>query len=1053
MNLFTMRKALRLRWLKTAPLAAAASDVLRRPSRRLTRPGPTKPAIRTAREGDDPVETIAASGVFDAAFYSRVSGADGGLRALIRHYLAQPPGSRITPSPHFDPAFYLATYGDVGAEEADPFLHYALQGRGEQHYPSLRRAEADARAIKASGDFDEVLYRRGRGGTTRHPDVVLDYLLYGALEGARPNRTFDEDFVRAYYEALRQGSHNLFAFACRHRERPWCHPRAASLSEVMATVGTSDAFDASFYRTRYLSDRPELDALTHYCTEGYMLGYDPSPSFSTDHYFRNYTDISFLEVNPLFHYERHGKREGRKSSASLAISVESGAREASPDKPNVLLVCHEASLTGAPVVGLRLAERMSGYANVTTWIGRDGPLAERFREASVALVRGFGDAGDPHLILEGIMEAHPPAFAVVNSIVSRAAMPALIDAGVPIVSLVHEFAEYAKPTGWMSNLVLNSTEAVVPARVIEASLAKELGDLRVPDRPTNVLVRPQGRCELKARDDDSSLSAEHILARLGAADDDSRPRIVLGCGVVHLRKGVDLFLETARQMKAAGAENMAFVWVGAGYRPSEDLAYSVYLADQVERSGLSGTVFFFREQADLAPFWRLADVFYLPSRMDPFPNVALDAIVEGLPLVCFQDATGIAELADRLPESVFAVPYGDVGAAARTITELARNAPERRRSIATRRPELEAAFSVGDYADALFAIGREARAKHDALLSEAEELAADGVFDAAFFHKGLPSWAEPGNPLPHRHAGDLAKLYVRLRAAGVELARPFPGAVSRPAILGREPLAREIHADDVAFTESPVANARQAVPGRRPLLHVHLGATPDAPLIDALRRCASACDVRMTTELPNIARDLTERGEAGSPSFQVAAHPSFGDPLVSFLHVARTEEATLLGHLWLREPNADDGLRSDRVARALDFYGSPERRREALELFEADPSLGLVFPEHGALRGSPRARAVAAALAEAAGLEPAPAPERWPLDLVFWAHLHRLPGLQAERVMGASRRQVSTASLEDRLDGFGSFLVRLCEADGSKALAVHDPGEGAVQGRPLILSR
>jgi hypothetical protein len=124
-----------------------------------------------------------------------------------------------------------------------------------------------------------------------------------------------------------------------------------------------------------------------------------------------------------------------------------------------------------------------------------------------------------------------------------------------------------------------------------------------------------------------------------------------------------------------------------------------------------------------------------------------------------------------------------------------------------------------------------------------------------------------------------------------------------------------------------------------------------------------------------------------------------------------------------------------------------------LELFEADPSLGLVFPEHGALRGSPRARAVAAALAEAAGLEPAPAPERWPLDLVFWAHLHRLPGLQAERVMGASRRQVSTASLEDRLDGFGSFLVRLCEADGSKALAVHDPGEGAVRGHPIILPR
>jgi hypothetical protein len=519
MNLFMLRKALRLRWLRTAPLAAAAGQVLRRPSRRFTRAGPVKAAIRPAHDGD-PVEAIAASRVFDPAYYSRMAGVDGGLRALIRHYLGQPPDARIAPSPHFDPAFYLATYRDVGADGADPFLHYALHGCREQRYPSLRWAEEDARAVKESGEFDEALYRRARGGITKHPDVVLDYLLYGAAEGARPNKAYDEGFVRAYYGALRQGSHNLFAFTCRYRERPWCHQNRATLSEVMATVGKSDAFDASFYRTSYLSDRPELDELVHYCTEGYMLGYDPSPSFSTDHYFRNYTDISSLQVNPLFHYERHGKREGRKSSASLTISVESGAREASPDKPNVLIVCHEASLTGAPVVGLRLAERMSDYANVTTWIGRDGPLAERFREAGVALVRGFGEGGDPHLILDGIMEAHPPAFAVVNSIVSRAAMPALIDAGVPIVSLVHEFAEYARPTGWMSSVVLNSAEAVVPARVIQASLAKELQALRVPDRPGNVLVRPQGRCEFKARDDGSSLSTEQILARLGVADAD-----------------------------------------------------------------------------------------------------------------------------------------------------------------------------------------------------------------------------------------------------------------------------------------------------------------------------------------------------------------------------------------------------------------------------------------------------------------------------------------------------------------------------------------------------
>ncbi len=47
---------------------------------------------------------------------------------------------------------------------------------------------------------------------------------------------------------------------------------------------------------------------------------------------------------------------------------------------------------------------------------------------------------------------------------------------------------------------------------------------------------------------------------------------------------------------------------------------------------------------DLEPIYRLADLFLLSSRLDPLPNVAIDAALRGIPVVCFEGATGIADL-------------------------------------------------------------------------------------------------------------------------------------------------------------------------------------------------------------------------------------------------------------------------------------------------------------------------------------------------------------------------------------------------------------------------
>ena len=46
---------------------------------------------------------------------------------------------------------------------------------------------------------------------------------------------------------------------------------------------------------------------------------------------------------------------------------------------------------------------------------------------------------------------------------------------------------------------------------------------------------------------------------------------------------------------------------------------------------------FLGEVNSLEPVYAMADIFLLSSRLDPFPNVAIDAMLAGLPVVCFEN--------------------------------------------------------------------------------------------------------------------------------------------------------------------------------------------------------------------------------------------------------------------------------------------------------------------------------------------------------------------------------------------------------------------------------
>lgn len=65
--------------------------------------------------------------------------------------------------------------------------------------------------------------------------------------------------------------------------------------------------------------------------------------------------------------------------------LEAGGLAVQSGKPTLLLVSHEASRTGAPILCLSLARHLRDRYNIAILLLRDGPLTPHFRSASVRI--------------------------------------------------------------------------------------------------------------------------------------------------------------------------------------------------------------------------------------------------------------------------------------------------------------------------------------------------------------------------------------------------------------------------------------------------------------------------------------------------------------------------------------------------------------------------------------------------------------------------------------------------------------------------------------------
>lgn len=412
--------------------------------------------------------------------------------------------------------------------------------------------------------------------------------------------------------------------------------------------------------------------------------------FDEAFYVDNYPDVASSGMDPYRHYVEFGKAEERLAVPPPLMLTENSA-VTHEGRDYVLVVCHDATRTGAPILGWNICRELSKRYNVVALLLGGGDIAGHFA-ADCAVVAGPYDRAvrTPKAIGRAIAELNErfkPAFAIVNSLASRSVLRPLAEQYVPSVLLVHEFSKFHCYPDEIVDTLAWAGEVVFPARIVQQNARLERTEPAV--RRSHIV--PQGQSIIPADKTDDNIAARNKAAQqrselirqvLPLGDGPDRPFIVLGAGTIEYRKGVDLFIATAAKLKRMGTgRKILMVWVGRTYDNPEHRQYRAYLENQILSSNLEEDLIMLEETPQLDALYGIADLFYVSARLDPLPNVAIDAMVIGLPLLCFENATGVAEILSSAAATQDCVlPYLQVQAAAQAIVEIS-SSTERQEQI------------------------------------------------------------------------------------------------------------------------------------------------------------------------------------------------------------------------------------------------------------------------------------------------------------------------------------------------------------------------------------
>lgn len=400
---------------------------------------------------------------------------------------------------------------------------------------------------------------------------------------------------------------------------------------------------------------------------------------------------------PLADFVRHNfgsDHDLLKARKERAVISEKAGTSVSPR--HVLVIGHSAGRAGGEYVALSIVRGLHDDlgCTVTVILARGGELTEQFRQYAQVYVLGEknlpGIDAQRELIIQ--LRLRGVRHAICNTVVVGRYAKLLKELGYQITHLVHELGtsiENFLPVEDRLGVCDHTDTLVFPVNFVKSSFLD-----RYTPRTDTLLCHPQGIEPDFPRPRDRSTLRQRLRSSLGLTTD---ARLVIGAGSGELRKGPDLFIQVAKRVLASeGTSAVHFVWLG-----QLDKVLESWIKHDSHLLGIDGQLHLTGLQADLTDYYLGADLFLMTSREDPLPNVVIESMYAGLPVIAFAEGGGTPEL--LVDGCGIVVPYLDVDAMARATCRLLET-PEDAQSIAVKAARrIEAGFRRSDYVNYLLA--------------------------------------------------------------------------------------------------------------------------------------------------------------------------------------------------------------------------------------------------------------------------------------------------------------------------------------------------------------
>lgn len=324
-------------------------------------------------------------------------------------------------------------------------------------------------------------------------------------------------------------------------------------------------------------------------------------------------------------------------------------RNLDQNSESILLLSNELTRTGAPLLLLNIARTLKQKFNkniiLITLVGGD-------LQKELELFCTVVNLNQSHLLeinnkklvneLFGILAAKQISSAIGNTVCSAFFVPFLEKYNFNYKILVHELPKIIDRFGWDKTALRFLFNMENGAAIYSSEYVLNMHNSTYKKHPLKLAIIPQGMFQ-NVKETINLVAKLKLIKKYNLS---ANVKIIFNGSNDLFRKGADIFYEIAKLITAK-RNDVVFIYLC----DKSSLKYKLMFGSATFDSN---QIIFDEFSDDYLLYLEGSDVFALTSREDPFPNVLLDSLAHGLPLIAFDNCGGAPDLLREISEALIA---------------------------------------------------------------------------------------------------------------------------------------------------------------------------------------------------------------------------------------------------------------------------------------------------------------------------------------------------------------------------------------------------------------